>query len=177
MDTTSPYTLADLARVHPGAVPGEGQAPPAGELTAQQRVDLGAEWLDQVLPGWATSIEPERLDIASTCGCVLGQLIIDRAPRQVPVDAGRIMDNLNYVEVRFGALPLDHDDPDDVELALLGDWEDAFGAWWDGEVPELMPVPQLSHSWSTVLGFVSDVGDRVSWDQLTEAWRTKLTAP
>lgn len=46
----------------------------------QPRVEAGAEWLDQVLPGWHLKIDLSRLSMYSECQCVLGQLAIDIAP-------------------------------------------------------------------------------------------------
>lgn len=37
-------------------------------------VERGAALLDERLPGWEDKIDLERLDLASTCNCVLGQL-------------------------------------------------------------------------------------------------------
>lgn len=42
--------------------------------TIAERVAAGAEWLDQHEPGWVERIDLDRLDLASACRCVLGQL-------------------------------------------------------------------------------------------------------
>ena len=43
-----------------------------------ERVSRGAALLDEACPGWAASLQDElryrRLDMSSSCGCVLGQL-------------------------------------------------------------------------------------------------------
>ncbi len=47
------------------------------------RVAAGAQWLDDNVPGWVDLIDLDRLDLRSTCRCVLGQLFddYDFAPR------------------------------------------------------------------------------------------------
>lgn len=37
----------------------------------------GAEWLDQVRPGWQDSVDTDRLDIGSGEWCVIGQVFAD----------------------------------------------------------------------------------------------------
>lgn len=37
-------------------------------------VERGAAFLDEKLPGWEDKIDVERLNLESTCGCVVGQL-------------------------------------------------------------------------------------------------------
>lgn len=39
-----------------------------------ERVDRGAALLDEKRPGWWRHIDLDRLDIASACDCVVGQL-------------------------------------------------------------------------------------------------------
>lgn len=41
---------------------------------ADEAAARGAAFLDEVAPGWRERIDVERLDIASSCSCVLGQL-------------------------------------------------------------------------------------------------------
>ena len=43
-------------------------------LTASERVERGAQFLDGVVPGWPALIDTEALDIGSVSDCVLGQL-------------------------------------------------------------------------------------------------------
>jgi hypothetical protein len=43
----------------------------------RETIELGAAWLDERLPGWAQAINLERLELDSSCGCVLGQLAED----------------------------------------------------------------------------------------------------
>jgi hypothetical protein len=42
-----------------------------------QRVEAGAAWLDENMPGWVDVIDLDTLDLASGCSCVLGQLAAD----------------------------------------------------------------------------------------------------
>ena len=39
-----------------------------------ERVEAGAALLDEKLPGWWREIDLEKLNLASRCNCVLGQL-------------------------------------------------------------------------------------------------------
>lgn len=38
------------------------------------RVARGAALLDEQVPGWERRIDPDRLDVTSACGCILGQV-------------------------------------------------------------------------------------------------------
>lgn len=40
----------------------------------QRRVQRGAMWLDQTRPGWWHQIDLVRLDLKSSCSCIVGQL-------------------------------------------------------------------------------------------------------
>lgn len=40
----------------------------------KKRVARGAKWLDNTLPDWFLRIDIVRLDISSSCGCIVGQL-------------------------------------------------------------------------------------------------------
>jgi hypothetical protein len=53
--------------------------------TIEERVRLGAAWLDANRPGWVDRIDLETLDLSTSCGCVLGQEFgdFDRAPDEV----------------------------------------------------------------------------------------------
>ena len=42
--------------------------------TDQQRVQAGAEWLDEEWPGWETMVDQSTLRLSDICNCVLGQL-------------------------------------------------------------------------------------------------------
>lgn len=42
--------------------------------TIPERVAAGAAFLDEHEPGWDSRIDLERLDLGSSCACVLGQL-------------------------------------------------------------------------------------------------------
>jgi hypothetical protein len=46
--------------------------------TIAERVARGAALLDEREPGWWQRIDLSKLDLASTCRCVLGQLNTDR---------------------------------------------------------------------------------------------------
>ena len=39
-----------------------------------KNVERGAELLDRELPGWDERIDLDRLDLGSTCNCIVGQL-------------------------------------------------------------------------------------------------------
>jgi hypothetical protein len=41
---------------------------------AQQRVARGAQVLDRLRPGWYREIRPERLEMRTSCHCIIGQL-------------------------------------------------------------------------------------------------------
>lgn len=43
------------------------------ELTVEQRVANGVEWLDERWPEWVRAINLDDLDLADSCNCVLGQ--------------------------------------------------------------------------------------------------------
>lgn len=47
-----------------------------GKVNQQQRENAqrGAAWLDQLQPGWAARINPERLKMQSCLDCILGQI-------------------------------------------------------------------------------------------------------
>ena len=42
--------------------------------TVAERVQRGAELLDEKRPGWWREIDLERLDVSSTCNCIGGQV-------------------------------------------------------------------------------------------------------
>lgn len=42
--------------------------------TIAERVAAGAAFLDEHEPGWVDQIDPDRLDLGSSCRCVVGQL-------------------------------------------------------------------------------------------------------
>lgn len=46
-------------------------------LTIAERVAAGAAWLDAEQPGWVDRIDLDRLNLASSCRCILGQLFND----------------------------------------------------------------------------------------------------
>lgn len=43
--------------------------------TVTERVERGATLLDEHMPGWEGRIDLERLNLASACDCVVGQLL------------------------------------------------------------------------------------------------------
>ena len=43
-------------------------------MSITERVERGAELLDEKRPGWLDVIDLDSLDIASRCGCIIGQL-------------------------------------------------------------------------------------------------------
>lgn len=42
--------------------------------TIPERVQAGAAWLDETEPGSVDRIDPDQLDLASICDCILGQI-------------------------------------------------------------------------------------------------------
>lgn len=56
---------------------GVGHAVSAALTTGalRERVELGMTWLDARHPGWIDLIDLQRLDVASPCRCLLGQVI------------------------------------------------------------------------------------------------------
>ena len=51
-----------------------GRSRPITEATVKERVQRGAEYLDDVDPGWHRRIDPDVLELESGRRCVLGQL-------------------------------------------------------------------------------------------------------
>lgn len=47
------------------------------ELSIVERVQAGAEWLDEHAPGWAQRIDLFLLSLTNTCDCILGQVFGD----------------------------------------------------------------------------------------------------
>ncbi len=43
-------------------------------MTAKERVQNGAQWLDETEPGWEDRIDTARLHLANGTKCILGQL-------------------------------------------------------------------------------------------------------
>lgn len=63
--------------------------------TIAEKIAAGAAFLDEHEPGWVDRIDVDRLDLASMCGCVLGQLeIVHRGwsdrPRTNPYEWARV---------------------------------------------------------------------------------------
>lgn len=44
------------------------------DMSVRERVEAGAAELDVVWPGWWRIVDPNKLQLASSCNCVLGQL-------------------------------------------------------------------------------------------------------
>lgn len=53
----------------------------ATTTTIAERVAAGAAWLDEHEPGWVDLIDLDKLNLASGCRCILGQL---ESPRLDP---------------------------------------------------------------------------------------------
>jgi hypothetical protein len=45
------------------------------EISAEERAERGARWLDRHYPTWVTKVDPDRLDIGSSIDCIWGQLV------------------------------------------------------------------------------------------------------
>lgn len=58
---------------------------------AEEQVAAGVSYLDERLPGWRKLVDPNALDLKSSCGCVLGQVFGD-------YDKGLAVLNLNDEE-------------------------------------------------------------------------------
>lgn len=49
------------------------------ELTVEQRVTNGVEWLDSTVPGWEDRITLPAFNIRNACTCVCGQIFKEEA--------------------------------------------------------------------------------------------------
>jgi hypothetical protein len=90
-----------------------------------KNVERGAVFLDAELPGWDDNINLERLQLGSTCYCVLGQQI-----KRGPDAAGRYQRVAEWLEV----------DPYGVEARRLG-----FMVWGR------QTYRQLTRSWKLLI--------------------------
>jgi len=68
-----------------------------------ERVQKGAELLDEKVPGWADRIDITRLTISSSTDCVVGQLYAGR---------GGYLHGLDELGIGFGTYNVDKDDED-----------------------------------------------------------------
>lgn len=97
--------------------------------TIAERVAAGAAFLDQAEPGWRQHIDIDRLDLASPCRCVLGQLEI-ALHSEGPEDDGAFSDAL----FRYGI--------------AFEEWALGFNAGHEGRNVEF---PQLTAAWRELI--------------------------
>jgi hypothetical protein len=81
----------------------------------------GARYLDEILPGWADTIDLDTLDLGSICDCVLGQLAVDIVPNLV---------FRSYYEAR-SHLGIGADQAFSLGFTTLGDFAHLTRAWRD----------------------------------------------
>ena len=82
-------------------------------------VKRGAAWLDEHEPGWRGRIDLNKVDLASECNCVLGQLYG------------------GYTEA------LQHFDLTDKDARRLGFWRSGSQRWWQLSVGWLAEVARV----------------------------------
>lgn len=116
------------------------------------RIIKGARWLDKNKPGWRDTVVLNKLNLASGCACVLGQ-VFDQEAREVYADMAR-------------------DDTWDArqQIASCGY---QYVVW-----PKIGFAKIKNHSasdrWSQERGFDHAPGD--DYAELTEAWKVYLKA-
>jgi hypothetical protein len=98
--------------------------------TIPQRVARGAALLDEKLPGWHERIDLDRLDLASSCDCVLGQEFADHSDAKADVDPYAVgLDKLDLwgfeaAEDGFESYSEHDDDEADADhAALTAEWK------------------------------------------------------
>jgi hypothetical protein len=85
-----------------------------------KEVNAGAKFLDEHRPGWEDEIDLDTLDLASTCGCVLGQLHgRDHPYSRLGLRFDRMLSRLGLDEDDACRLGFDIYDPD-------GDYDDSL---------------------------------------------------
>lgn len=99
------------------------------ELTVEQRVANGVEWLDVNKPGWEPTIDVGRLNLAAPCLCVLGQLFGDYW--RSPLAARNHSAQIRAANLGFNAYPPPPvDDWDDFyDRMSFTDYEALNGEW------------------------------------------------
>lgn len=131
----------------------------------RERIEAGAAYLDETLPGWWDTIDLDTLNMGSGCRCVLGQLAVDMLGAEVD-DEDEIIVDYNRAAGFDGC-------------DYLGDTP--YFLWIYGELPA---TPPLSLDEARDLGFsqmtrYADLLDTqestLRWDELTEGWRQFVT--
>lgn len=126
---------------------GQGRGEPAVSATLDERIDAGVAWLDANVPDWLDRIDLDRLDLADTCKCVLGQTFAHIAQWDSYADEpGQDVPGYDLI----------------VECIQP-----------DEGVVMSMAVPYLSED-PADYGFSIAQADE-SFDALTAAWRTRIT--
>jgi hypothetical protein len=105
------------------------------QLTIEQRVANGVEWLDNNRPSWIAEVNPKTLAFESPCNCVLGQLF------------GNYWDAPMVPSQRFPGEEKDAEREQNA-VALLG-----FNAHWQegGWREELPECELLTDEWRRVI--------------------------
>lgn len=101
--------------------------------TISARVQAGAAWLDQHVPGWVADIDLNRLDLASPCRCILGQIHGGEYPTmgEIPGEDGRPANwTTNRTALGFECSPARDGEKPEVWLARTHDEYAALTAEW-----------------------------------------------
>jgi len=119
------------------------------------RVALGVSWLDRVHKGWDEEVDLSTLDLASSCNCVLGQIVTNQAER--------------------------YEDDEELGEKALDIKDMAFDALCDGDPTWLegingLPSMILSEQEARELGFHTLTFKTEEWVALTAEWRRVIEA-
>lgn len=88
--------------------------------TIEARVTRGAQLLDERLPGWVDRIDLDRLNLASSCNCILGQKFGDYLDG---IDALFNCQNTDAINHGFDAFEDEGADAEAAEYeALTAEW-------------------------------------------------------
>lgn len=88
------------------------------DLSPEQRVAAGVEWLDNVRPGWDREVDLTTIDLANACTCVLGQIVVQEVQNHESVISDEWYEDL--LDDGFGAIC----DPGDDLRNILVDVDD-----------------------------------------------------
>mgnify|MGYP001618311814 CR=1 FL=1 len=90
--------------------------------TATERVRRGAQLLDEREPGWAGRIDLGKLELASHCRCIVGQLAGGSGQGDEPYETGLRALGIDYRD------EADRDHGFNIPAGAMGD-DDAVEAW------------------------------------------------
>jgi hypothetical protein len=103
--------------------------------TITERVEKGAALLDEKRPGWWRDIDLLTLDIASRCGCVIGQLagITKASDRGLVYEAATRSLGVGYTaEISMGfEAPMTREFGGDRGTAIAAEYAALTAAWRD----------------------------------------------